>query len=267
MIGDLLMGVALASAGKKASAFDDLMEELAIPLGEALDPSAPPEQHASRLAALREMAGTMLGVAKRPDRMPFHWALEFPEVDGFDAVLSNPPFQGGQKITGVLGTDYRNYLVRHLANGKRGSADLCAYFFLRAARRLKDGGGLAMLATNTIAQGDTREVGLEQLIADGHTIPRAVASRKWPGSANLEVAHVWVRRGAWAGEHILDDAPATGITPFLTVPGAVSGTPYRLAANADKSFQGSIVLGMGFVLTPEEAQALISRNPKNRPVL
>jgi hypothetical protein len=62
--------------------------------------------------------------------------VEFPEVflddsapKGFAALVGNPPFQGGQKITGVLGTDYRDFLVERIANGKRGSADLCAYFF------------------------------------------------------------------------------------------------------------------------------------------
>ena len=38
---------------------------------------------------------------------PFHWPLEFPEVfmerGGFDAIVGNPPFMGGQKITGNLG--------------------------------------------------------------------------------------------------------------------------------------------------------------------
>ncbi len=37
-----------------------------------------------------------------------------------------------------------------------GSADLCAYFFLRARQILRENGGFGMLATNTIAQGDTR---------------------------------------------------------------------------------------------------------------
>ncbi|MGK7952967.1 MAG: hypothetical protein AB4368_30305 [Xenococcaceae cyanobacterium] len=51
----------------------------------------------------------------------FHWELEFPEVffelsertnsdssprTGFNAIVSNPPFMGGKKITGVLGTPY-----------------------------------------------------------------------------------------------------------------------------------------------------------------
>ena len=58
-----------------------------------------------------------------------------------------------------------------------------------------------------------------------------------------------------------------GITPYLTVPGTTTGTPYRLAANSGKSFIGSYLLGMGFVLEPEEAQALIAKNPKNKDVL
>ncbi|MEL6854972.1 MAG: hypothetical protein AAFO83_07655 [Cyanobacteria bacterium J06607_13] len=46
---------------------------------------------------------------------PFHWELEFPEVfadeGGFDAIVGNPPFQGGEKISGALGKIYREYLV------------------------------------------------------------------------------------------------------------------------------------------------------------
>ena len=201
----------------------------------------------------------------------FHWPLEFPEVlvdrAGFDAFVCNPPFMGGQKITGNLGTDYRDYLVEHLARGKRGSADLCSYFFLRAARLLRADGQLGFLATNTIAQGDTREVGLDQLTADGYVIPRAVPSRPWPGTASLEVAHVWLRRGRWASAFVLDEKSVTGISAFLSEPGAVIGPPHRLSANAGKSFQGSIVLGMGFVLEPEEARRLIDKNPRDREVL
>jgi len=85
----------------------------------------------------------------------FHWPLEFPEVmldgGGLDAFVCNPPFMGGQKITGNLGIDYRDYLVEQIARGKRGSADLCTYFFLRAASLLRSGGQFGFLATNTIA--------------------------------------------------------------------------------------------------------------------
>lgn len=228
----------------------------------------------------------------------FHWELEFPEVfvnnqkfvvrdsslslkkerdkslttsdtsEGFSAIVGNPPFMGGQKITGTLGTDYRDFIVKWIADGKRGSADICAYFFLRAKNLLDINGGFGLIATNTIAQGDTREVGLDQLVnEDKCVIPRAVPSRKWEGSASLEVAHVWLRQGDWQGKFYLDDKPVNGITPFLTVPGKAVGKPEKLVANQGKSFIGSYVLGMGFTMSPEEAQALIEKDAKNKDVL
>ncbi|CBN55043.1 MULTISPECIES: Eco57I restriction-modification methylase domain-containing protein [Kamptonema] len=205
---------------------------------------------------------------------PFHWHLEFPEVflddsapKGFAALVGNPPFQGGKKITGVLGTDYRDFLVERIANGKRGNADLCAYFFLKAQQLLSFNGGFGLVATNTIAQGDTREVGLDQLVANGCVIIRTVPSRKWEGTASLEVAYVWLRKGNWQGKFILDEKPVDGITALLTTLGKAVGNPHRLVANQDKSFIGSLVLGMGFVLTLEEAQALIEKDPCNKNVL
>ena len=78
---------------------------------------------------------------------------------------------------------------------------------------------------------------------------------------------VWVRKGGWNGLYVLDEKPATGITRYLTPPKTVTGNPHRLKANEGKSFQGSIVLGMGFVLTPEEAQALIAKDARNKDVL
>ncbi len=68
-------------------------------------------------------------------RTPLHWPLVFPEVferGGFDAVIGNPPFLGGKKISGALGSAYREYLVEVIGRGVRGNADLVAYFVLRA---------------------------------------------------------------------------------------------------------------------------------------
>ena len=127
--------------------------------------------------------------------------------------------------------DYREYLVEYLANGKRGHADLCAYFFLRACDLICQEGQCGLLATNTIAQGDTREVGLDQIVGKGWTIPRAIPSRKWPGEANLEVAHVWLRNDTWNGSYVLDDKQVKNITPFLTPSREVLGNPFTLAAN------------------------------------
>ena len=76
-----------------------------------------------------------------------------------------------------------------------------------------------------------------------------------------------MRRGQWQGEFILDEKPVSGITPLLTVVGKTVGNPYRLIGNQRKSFLGSKPSGMGFVLSPEEAQALIEKDPRNQDVL
>ncbi|MBD2606957.1 restriction endonuclease [Scytonema hofmannii FACHB-248] len=232
---------------------------------------------------------------------PFHWELEFPEVFlpspqpsptgrgskeskgskvtprpegegtgvrvGFDAIVGNPPFMGGGKISDALGTDYRDFIVKWIANNKRGSADLCAYFFLHAKQLLNVNGGFGLIATNTIAQGDTREVGLDQLVADKCVITRAVPSRKWSGIANLEVAYVWLRQNNWLGEFVLDDKVVDGITAFLTNPGKALGNPHKLVANQSKAFKGHNVYGIGFVISEEEAQTLIDKNYNNTDVL
>ena len=104
------------------------------------------------------------------------------EQGGFDLVLGNPPFLGGQKITAELGRDYRDRLITETARGRRGSADLAAYFLLRMWDLTRPGGVTAILATNTLAQGDTREVGLEQVCAEGGDIRWAVKSEPWPDS-------------------------------------------------------------------------------------
>ena len=209
------------------------------------------------------------------ERKPLHWPLVFPEVfeqgqGGFDAIIGNPPFLGGQKLTGALGHAYREYLVNVIGRGVRGSADLVAYFVLRAHALLNATGQTGLIATNTLAQGDTREVGLDQLVAGGVTIRRAVKSKPWPArSAVLEYCALWTSR-AELGEQavrIVDDVPAARITSLLEPGSRVSGNPYRLKRNADNSFIGSYVLGIGFTVDPEEARALIGKDPRYADVL
>ncbi len=204
-----------------------------------------------------------------PIRRPLHWPLEFPEVftreqNGFDLLLGNPPFLGGQFISGRFGTDYRSFLVRWLASGSRGSADLVAYFFLRATKVARRFG---FIATNTIGQGATREVALDVLIERGWTIGRAEKSRAWPGAAAIEVSEVWCHQGSNCEPAVLSGGLVPGISPLLVPIGRVLGNPHRLAANADLAFQGSVVLGLGFTMTPERARELIELDEHTRDVL
>lgn len=197
----------------------------------------------------------------------FHWFLEFAEVmqeGGFDCFLGNPPFLGNRKLKGSFGADYLDYLTTEYAPA--GAIDLVGYFVRRNYKLLKENRSLGTLATNTIAQGGTREGGLEVIETQNGTIVMAVRSRPWPGVAAVEVSLAAIHKGTWKGRRVLDGKQVDFISTYFDDQ-MTNGNPFTLAANAEKSFQGSIVLGKGFVLEPAEAEALIARNPKNRDVL
>ncbi|MFJ8448388.1 Eco57I restriction-modification methylase domain-containing protein [[Kitasatospora] papulosa] len=203
---------------------------------------------------------------------PLHWPLEFPEImgvggaSGFDAIVGNPPFRGGQFIAGDLGPDYREYLVNHLSNGQRGSADLCAYFLLRtlslAAQRR-----IGLIATDKIAQSVTRKVGLDQAAEADWAVVRAVKSYAWPGTANVTVALLWMGYPGPGEVPVLDGHPVHGITAGLDAVSRATGNPLKLAANKKQSYQGSNILGEGFIISPEKAQELIEKDSRNKDVL
>jgi hypothetical protein len=212
------------------------------------------------------------------DRAPLHWPLAFPEVfdpassrgPGFDAIIGNPPFLGGQKLTGSLGTAYREYLVEMIGRGVRGSADLIAYFVLRAHDMLNRRGQTGLIATKTLAEAVTREVGLDQIVATGTEIRQAIKSRLWPSkSAAVMYAAIWTSRHPLASgaERLADEIPVARITPSLEPASRISGNPNRLAANIGLSFQGSNVLGLGFTMEPEQAEELIVKDRRNGDVL
>ena len=205
--------------------------------------------------------------AEASKRRFFHWFLEFPEVfanGGFNCILGNPPFLGGQRLSGTYGHDYLEWLKYQYA--PIGAVDLVTYFYRRIFTVIREGGFQSLLATNTIAQGDAREDGLAVIQEQGGTINYAIRSMKWPGLAAVEVAQVAVHKGKWTKEFVLDNKKVERITSYLDDSEEL-GDPYKLNQNKNKSFQGSIVLGKGFVLEPKEAQQLISQNPKNKNVI
>lgn len=203
-------------------------------------------------------------------RPPFHWPLEFPEVferenPGFNAIVGNPPFLGGRKITGALGTAYRKWLLSIIASGRKGSADLVAYFFIRAFSLLQEGGGFGLLAVNTISEGDTRQVGLEFMVQNGSIIYSAHPNEPWPGSAAVATSRIHIHKGVWNGGFNLLDRKVDYISPFLS--DQEEWSPKRLKSNGDTAFQGSIVLGMGFILKDNEARRISNDSAKNAEVI
>ncbi|MEI6450598.1 MAG: DNA methyltransferase, partial [Actinomycetes bacterium] len=220
--------------------------------------------------------------AERP-LAPFHWELEFPEVfergnPGFDAIVGNPPFLGGSRISAALGTQYADWLLAANA-GAHGNADLVAYFFRRAFGLVRDGGAFGLIATNTIAQGDTRHAGLTWICGHGGSIYCALRRVRWPGQASVVVSVVHVTRGASSRLPQLaelDGRHVQIITAYLFHRGAHED-PARLAANAGLSFRGTDVYGVGFTFDDEDAKgiatpledmhSLVESNPGNADVI
>ncbi|MDR2253193.1 MAG: N-6 DNA methylase, partial [Bifidobacteriaceae bacterium] len=170
-LADGVVAAGLPLGGKPGKKLNQAYENLEIAASRAFPSQGAPDP--SRLDAIIEQ-GLAPAVAADYERWrPLHWALAVPDVmerGGFDAIIGNPPFLGGQKLTGAMGTAVRDWLVNVLADGRRGSADLVAYFCLRAVALLQANGALGLIATNTVAQGDTREVGLDAMVARGFTI-------------------------------------------------------------------------------------------------
>ena len=198
----------------------------------------------------------------------FHWFLEFPEImerGGFDCILGNPPYLGGQALSGTYGHAFCECMKWRFA--PTGLSELVVFFLRRIHGLLRDGGFTAIITTNSIVDGDVRKDGLEQLLAAGAQINMAVRGIKWPGTANLVVSLLAVHKGEWIGPRMLDNQPVTLINTFFEE-GENLGEPDAIVENRDQVFQGSIFLGDGFLLSHEEAkQPVRGRTARNAEVI
>jgi hypothetical protein len=190
---------------------------------------------------------------------PFHWEIEFPEVferenPGFDAFVGNPPFAGKNSVADGNVPGYPDWL-KELHEESHGNADLVAHFLRRAFGLLRQGGAFGLIATNTIAQGDTRASGLRWICQHGGELFAVRKRVKWPGRAAVVVSVVHGMKGGFEGPRRLDEREVPKITAFLFHRGGHED-PERLAANAGRSFVGSYVLGMGFTFDDTDTRGV-----------
>jgi Eco57I restriction-modification methylase len=261
-VADAITATGLARAKLKGKKLDQPFLELYVSVSNGKDLTEYVEKN---LQAPRPV-GTV-------EREPFHWPLVFPEIfadtarPGFDAIIGNPPFLGGNKISGTMGDDYLNWLQRWDGNCVTGSADLSARFLLRANHLLSSRGQLGFVTVNTIVEGATLRVGLEQIPL---TIRSGRSAHPWPTrSANLQIVEVWAsqvplsrRAGYW-----LDGEEVPAISSDLQPSGRIKGRPCRLRENNGCAFQGSNILGLGFTLTEDLKDELIARDRRNADVI
>ncbi len=270
--GDLALAAFFEASKPKER--EELRREFAQALqAPAGDEASPPGAHA--------YAGWLDELRKAsPPLAPFHWEIEFPEVllpeerenPGFDGIVGNPPFAGRNTMREANVARYAGWLV-HIHAECQGHVDLVAHFFRRAFGLLRRNGALGFIATNTIAQGDTRAAGLRFICEHGGEIYAARRRVQWPGLAAVIVTVIHILRGAWFGVRRLDGTVVAKITAFLFHRGG-HRDPERLEENRAKSFMGSKILGMGFtfddtdkngVASPLQVmERLLAADPSNR---
>ncbi len=246
LVADALVGETLNAGGSKVD-----VTMLAVEIGQAF------EGEKVSIEALRRRAKQSLNKdlpSGRRSRKALHWCLEFPEVylgdkHGFDAVVGNPPFLGGQKITSAMGNAYRDYLVGNIASGRRGSADLVAYFFIRVNSIVTNSGFFGLIAVNTISEGNTREIGLDSILGVGSVIYRTNPNVVWAGEANVVTSSVFVSKEDWVGPKYISTACVDTISSALTQ--RVNWKPVKLEQCCNLVYQGTITLGEGFIVDDE----------------
>ena len=210
--------------------------------------------------------------------LPFSWEIEFPEVfdrtnPGFDAIVGNPPFLGGTRITSSSSKEYLEYLkIQYPETGNR--TDLVAYFFRRAFQLIRKNATQGLLATNTIAQGDTRSGGLRWITLNQGTIYSAVRRLRWPGTAAVIVSLIHIIKQTDYKPCSLNQIEQERITAFLFHRGG-NNNPVKLKKNSDKSFEGYKLAGQGFLFDDSDEKAsslaemteLIDTNEENSKVI
>jgi hypothetical protein len=186
--------------------------------------------------------------------VPFHWEIEFPEVferenGGFDSVIGNPPFLGGSYITRSFGSAYFSYLTE-MYPGCAHHCDYVGYFVRRIYSILRNDAVMGVIATKTIAQGDTREGTLQFLLKNGAQIIRARRAIVWPGEASVVVVTLHIMKGSSQVCASLDGEEVSRISAFL-VRGDVDSSPVRLLSNPYMS-EGSKIYGKGFLFDDDD---------------
>ncbi len=196
-----------------------------------------------------------------------------------DAIIGNPPYQSKNKAQHELGAAYlRRLRARH--PGVPGRADYCVYWFRRAHDHLAPGGRAGLVGTNTIRQNESREGGLDHIVANGGTITEAVSTQVWSGDAAVHVSIVnWIKGDAPSKKRLLtqlgdrDDSPwrveeVDRIGPTLASSTDVTAAK-TLRTNRESSTcgQGQTHGHEGFLLDPAEAATLLAKSPQSRDVV
>jgi hypothetical protein len=256
-IADAFIGEVFASGGNGAG-LENTLASLTIQAGQAIDGDR------DILALMRRRSIATLAIelpAYMPARRPFHWPLEFPEIfsqgrRGFDAVIGNPPYHHGSRVSTTFGVKYLHHLLATYSKSL-GKADFCTYFFRRSFELIRNDGCMGLLLTNSIVEGENLKASIIPVTEAGGTIYSAQKDLKWPGAAAVFVTYLHIIKGAYQSSRRLNGRWVDQIGARL-LPES-SKEPYELAANSSLCFKGSELLG-NFFLSQDESILMRRKN-------
>lgn len=143
---------------------------------------------------------------------------------------------------------------------------MVAYFFLKTFNLLRNTGRLTLVATKTVSEGDTREVGLDQLMDDGAHICAVTSAYQWPGKAAVIVTIVSISKNRPA-KYLIDNTEVAYIDSSLSNGSSMIRERRKLKSNANICCIGSYLQGVGFYIERDLAAEILNSNPNYHDVI
>ena len=192
----------------------------------------------------------------------------------FEACIGNPPYLGRRRIIEEKSADYAAWLGEEFPD-IGGVSDYVSYWFRKAHDLLPHGARAGLVGTNTIRQGDTRRATLDHITANDGVIYDAVSSQPWSGDAVVAVSIVNWAKGVDVVPKTLWLSDGTVKLEVDHIPGSLSpdidvAEAPQLRVNRDPKvcFQGQTPGHTeGFVLTREQAEEMVARDPVSAEVV
>lgn len=264
IVGDAVVGAALTTAGKSGVTMEERLGAQQLRVRTLLDNASSDLERTAAFAALQGTSTAWLRVdlpdetPLHSDRQCLHWPLAFPDVflrdgrQGFDVVVSNPPYMGAKYWKKRLGARFHRFFSE-LLTMNLGKPDIVAVFMWRFKYLVADGGTIGALATQSLSEVDSKAIMINRVL-DELTIFRAIPALRWPGAANVLVSIYWIIHGSWNGNRLLDTKIVAAISADLTPQSNID--PIRLKRSAFVSFDG-VNNAKGQVFVVEAADPII----------